>query len=148
MLGSIDVSCENVSVETVSRETIDPWWVTGFVETAGSFTYSRSGKQLALYFGLKLASTERPLLEQVRRFLGEIGKIYIVKGPRPSHYLRVSHRADLPAVLDHFDHYPLQTSKRATYEIWREMVLLKQQFRRVDREALERLARDLSKHAD
>src|SRR3954454_4331406 len=54
-----EVPRENVYMETFSRGTspapLDPWYVTGFVEGEGAFTYSRSGKQLALYFGLKLS---------------------------------------------------------------------------------------------
>ena len=51
---------------------------------------------------------------------------------------------ELPTLVDHLDRYPLQGPKAAPYAIWREMVLLKQAFRRPDRDQLETLARRLS----
>lgn len=35
---------------------------------------------------------------------------------------RVCKQADLGVVIDHFNHYPLQTKKQKVFEIWREMV--------------------------
>jgi hypothetical protein len=112
--------------------------VTGLVEGEGSFTYSRSGKQLAVYFTMK---RELPILEDLQRFFGGIGTIYDHRGARS---WRVTHRHDLARLVVHFDRYPLRTHKADTYAVWREMVLLKQQFRKVDRDGLDRLARELS----
>jgi hypothetical protein len=139
----------NVSLETFSRETLDPWYVTGFVDADGTFTYSRSGKQIALYFAIKLTATDQPTLESIQEFFGGIGKIYEVKarppGPRSgatktAAYYRVTHRDDLIRVVEHFDAYPLRTTKCGVYEIWRLMVLAKQQFRNPDRSMLDALA--------
>jgi hypothetical protein len=114
--------------------------VTGFVDAAGSFTYSRSSKQLALYFALKVSAPDRPLLEEVQAFFGGIGRIYAEA------YFRVTRRNELMTVVEHFDRYPLQSSKREVYELWREMVIAKQEFRRPDRELLDRLADEISRH--
>jgi hypothetical protein len=134
-----------VSVETFSHETLDPLYVTGFVEAAGSFTYSRSGRQMALYFGIKLHDTDRPLLESFQSFFGGIGRLYEVSGRTRSTYYRVSHREELPRIVSHFDSFPLRSSKRRAYETWRSMVLAKQDFRKPDRETLETLAARISK---
>ena len=117
--------------------------MTGFVEAAGSFTYSRSGKQLAVYFSVRLPEVDRGLLEELQQFFGGAGRIYPGAGARSAFY-RVSHRIELNAVVSHFDAYPLRSHKAAAYAIWREMVVLKQQFRAPDRERLERLAEQLS----
>ena len=130
----------DVSVGTFSRETLDPLWVTGFADAAGSFTYSRSSKQLALYFSVKVADTDRGLLEDLRAFF-DAGRIY-----EPA-YFRVTRREELVRVVDHFDRYPLRSSKREVYELWREMVVAKQQFRRPDRERLAALAARLSERS-
>jgi len=120
-------------VETVSRETaIDPWYVTGLIDGIGTFTYSRSGRQLAVYFAVK---TNHRLLEQLQGFFG-VGAVY-------NRYFRVQRRDELPKILDHFDRYPL-SAKHEEYGIWREMVLAKQAFRQPDRERLEALASQLS----
>lgn len=122
--------------------------MTGFADAAGSFTYSRSGNQIALYFAIKQSASDLPLLEDIREFFG-VGKIYSVKAPsagfaKTASYYRVTHRKDLPHVLAHFDEYPLKSSKQKIYEVWRLMVQLKVQFRNPDREALNALAARLS----
>ncbi len=125
-------------METVSRETaqLDPWYVTGLIDGIGTFTYSRSGRQLAVYFGVK-ASTRA--LDELRDFFG-VGAIYNVRG---SDYYRVQRRDELPTIVDHFDRYVLR-AKREAFEVWRQMVTAKQEFRQPDRDRLEQLAVELS----
>ena len=122
---------------------LDPWYVTGFAEGQGSFTYSRNGKQLSLYFSIKLGETDEPLLAAIQGFFGGIGSIYYVQ-PRASAYYRVCRREQLPVIVEHFDTYPLRGGKVAAYQIWREMVILKQRFRQPDRAELQDLAAQLS----
>lgn len=139
-------------METFSRETLleelDPWYVTGFVEGEGSFTYSRNGRQLALYFGIKLGEADEPILEAIRAFFGGIGSIYHLQprseGAKGSAYYRVCRHEQLPLIVAHFDAYPLRGSKLSAYRIWREMVVLKQRFRKPSRDELQELAAQLS----
>ena len=126
-------------METFSRGTLEPAYVTGFVDAAGSFTYSRSSKQLALYFALKVSADDRPLVEDIQAFFGGIGRIYAEA------YYRVTRREELMSIVEHFDRHPLKSSKRGVYELWREMVIAKQEFRRPDREKLDRLADQISR---
>ena len=112
--------------------------MTGFCDASGSFTYSRSGRQLALYFAIKLGLADRGLLEHLQSFFGGIGRIYDV-GPRAS-YFRVSRRDELAAIVEHFQSFPLQSSKQRAFEVWREMVSAKQDFRHPDRALLDELA--------
>jgi hypothetical protein len=141
--------------ETFSRGTqlLDPWYVTGFVEGEGAFTFSRNGRQMALYFAIKLTGADRALLEDIRAHFG-VGAIYKVaarSAPTPSSgytkeaaYYRVSRRDDLERVVEHFDRYPLRGVKARSYAIWRQMVVLKREFRKPQRDELERLAAQLS----
>lgn len=94
-----------------------------------------------------------PSFFDIQDYFGGIGRIYDVQarapGPRSgatksAKYYRVSRRDELVFVVDHFDRYPLRTRKRDCYEVWRQMVLLKQKFRDPDREALDALATQLS----
>lgn len=133
-------------METFSRETLerlDPWYVTGFIEAQGTFTYSRNGRQMALYFGIKLPEADEPVLQAIRDFFGGIGSIYFVQAGASAYY-RVCRREQLPVIVEHIDNYPLRSSKRAAYEIWREMVVLKQRFRQPPRDELRLLAEQLS----
>jgi LAGLIDADG endonuclease len=136
-------------VETFSRGTLDPHWLTGFVDGEGSFTYSRSSKQIGVYFALKLTSSDRPLLEDIREYLGGIGSIYTAAAraagdrsgaTKTAAYFRVTRRDELMHVVDHFDRYPLRSQKRDVYDLWRMMVHAKQRFRKPNRELLESLA--------
>jgi hypothetical protein len=138
-------------METFSRGTssLDPWFVTGLINGLGTFTYSRSGRQLALYFGLKVPQQDADLLGDVRDFFGGIGRLYAVASAdaRPAAsgiYFRVTRRDELPTLLDHFDRYPLRGAKAAALEIWREMGELKQEFRKPDRARLNDLAGQLT----
>ena len=143
----------NVSMETFPRETLAPWFVTGFVEGDGTFTYSRSGQQIGLYFAVKLTASDLTLLEQIQEFFGGIGTIYKVgrRAPRSNsgytktaYYFRVTRNSDLLRVVEHFDHYPLRSSKASAFLVWKEMVQLKSRFRKPDRARLDTLAAQLS----
>jgi hypothetical protein len=127
--------------------------VTGFSDGEASFTYSRSGNQLGLYYAVKLTATERPLLEELQVFFGGVGRIYDVAAraagarsaaAKSAAYFRITHRDELSRVLDHFDRYPLRSNKKQVYEIWRLMVLAKQQFRKPDRGMLDALAEQIT----
>jgi len=132
---------------------LDPWYVTGFTEGEGAFTYSRSGRQLALYFAIKLTAADRGLLANLQSFFHGAGRIYRVAPRHPrsasgwtktAAYYRVCRREDLERIVAHFDRYPLRGAKSASYRIWRQMVVLKRQFRRPNRAALDALAAQLS----
>ena len=114
---------------------MDPRYLTGLIEGAGTFTYSRSGKQLALYFGIKLGDVG--VLEDVQAYFEGAGRIY------GTHY-RITHRYDLARVVEHLDAYPLRGSKQRSFEIWRQMVELKRAFRKPERSQLAELAVQLT----
>ncbi len=133
-------------METFSHETLSPDWVTGFTEGLGSFTFSRSGKQVAVYFALKLPLVDRLLLESIQRFFGGIGRLYEVRTTNNGAiYYRVSNRSELLAIVGYFDQHPLRTSKVRVYDVWRLMVLAKQQFRNVDKFEINALADQISR---
>lgn len=130
---------------TVSRETPDPWYITGFIEGEGSFTYSRSGRQINLYFSVRLAAADAPWLESLRAFFGGAGKIYrTAENTASRSYFRVTRQRELERIVAHLDEYPMKTSRLEAYRLWREMVILKHTFRKPPREQLEALAKQLS----
>jgi len=139
-------------METVSHETLDPWWVTGLVDGEGSFTYNRNGRQIAVVFAIKLTGVDRPIVERVQEFFG-VGRLYRVAGREPTEtsgatrtaaYYRVNRYDELPRITDHFDTYPLQSYKANSYKIWKAMVTLKREFRGRNHAALDELALALS----
>ncbi|MBA3459508.1 MAG: hypothetical protein H0T46_06080 [Deltaproteobacteria bacterium] len=139
-------------METFSRGTLDPWWVTGFCDGEASFTFSRSNANVSLYFAVKLTATDEPILLRLQDYFG-VGKIYNVRARAPTEragatktasLYRVTKHDELPLVTRHFDAYPLQTEKAGAYKIWRAMVEIKATYRGRDGEALKELAYSLS----
>ena len=128
-------------METFSRETLDPWFVSGFADGQANFTFSRSGRQTALYFAIKAAAGD-DILELIQQFFGGAGRIYGVT--ERTRMYRITRADELRRVVEHFDRYPLRSAKRDSYQLWREMVELKIEFRRGSKEALQALATRLS----
>jgi len=128
---------------------MSPDYVTGLIEAAGSFTYSRSRGQLSLYFAIRLGAADIDVLRDVRRFFGGHGRIYSVRPTsersKPASYYRVNRLAELRRIVAHFDRHPLRGSKHRAYEIWKEMVVLKvATFGEPPRTRLNSLAKKLS----
>ena len=134
------------------KQSRDPWYITGFAEGCASFTYSRSGSVVALYFGIKVSIKDLVILQAVQAFFGGIGRIYTIKASSralgkevtDSLYFRVNRARQLGQLVSHFDRHPLVGAKAQQYQIWREMVALKQRLRRPNVQRLEALASRLS----
>lgn len=134
------------------KQFADPWYVSGFAEGCASFTYSRSSGVVALYFAIKVSTKDQAILQAVRAFFGGVGRIYPSKASSEPDvkgadflYFRVNRARELGRVVAHFDRYPLKGAKAQQYQLWREMVLLKQRYRRPDTTRLTALASDLSR---
>ena len=104
-----------------------PWYVTGLIEGAGSFTYQHGGSQLTLVFALRAPAAARSLLEDFRRFFGGAGRIYDTgtREGRPGALLRVTRPHELLRIVEHFERYPLRGTERRAFDVWREMVHLR-----------------------
>jgi hypothetical protein len=123
-----------------------PLYVTGLLEGQGMFTYSRSGANLTLVFGIRLTARDRPLLERVRSFFGQAGRIYL--RPPSSCYYRVTRPRELLRIVEHFEAHPLEGERRRLFETWREMVFLRATYHGSRAPAeLEQMARELSEIA-
>lgn len=133
---------------------LDAWYVTGLAEGQASFTFSRSGRNFGLYFGIKLTGADEALLHALHAFF-QVGAVYQVKPAAPrtarqghtkaASYYRVTRLEELARVVDHFDQFPLQGRKQESYRIWRRMIRLKaENYRRPPLDELAALARELS----
>ena len=97
--------------------------MTGFAEGAGSITYNRGGDQLTLVFGVRLPRSGRRLLEDLRRYFGNAGRIYPTGND--ACFFRVTRPQELLRVVEHFDRFPLRGDRDAAFRLWREMVFLR-----------------------
>jgi hypothetical protein len=105
-------------------------------------------------FLLRRPAGDATLLEQVRRFLGGIGRLYAIPGRAPGGdeptaatcCWKVTRPAELLPLVDHLDRFPLHGAKRKLYAIWREMVAVRAAYhRRPPPRELEDLAAALSR---
>src|SRR4051794_12482322 len=127
----------------VPRGSLDPWYVTGLAESAGSFTFNRTANNITLVFSVKVSERDRELLEELQSFFG-VGAIYGVRASR-SALFKTPRNDGLLVVEEHSPSYPLRTSKRTAGETGREMVALKpESSRRPPMEKLNALAEQLS----
>jgi hypothetical protein len=101
--------------------SISPWGLTGFVDAEGCFRISlikninykeKGGKALPLkarlYFQIGLHRKDETILKLIQSQLG-VGNIY--RSRSDSSELQVSSLRDMPAIINHFDMYPLITKK-------------------------------------
>jgi hypothetical protein len=137
------------------KQTLSPWYVTGFIEGSGSFTYSRSGDSVVPYFALKVSAGDRALLQELRTFFGGSGRIYDIKvrargqseHPDLGAYFRVTRVVDLATVVAHFERHPLAGAKAIVFKTWRDLVAAKRRFRKPDKARILELTRRLSQAA-
>jgi len=106
-----------------TNKSLTPDYVTGLLESAGSFTFNRGKRQLTVVFGVRSRAANRPLVEDLRTFFGGIGRIYDTT--RNTCFFRVNRPRELLRIVEHFDEHPLRGDKRNAFRIWREMVLLR-----------------------
>lgn len=138
--------------ETIQEYSLNPWYVTGLVDGEGSFTFSRSGNHMGLYFAIRLNDQDKELLSSIQRFFGGIGHLYSVKAftsnsgkTKAACYYRVTRIDDLLKIVKHFDDYPLEGLKGQSFHVWRDMVLIKRDnYRKKHIDKLETLAQKLS----
>lgn len=137
---------KHLHVKTKKRKSgLNPWYVTGLCESLSSFTFSRTSRNIALYFAMKFREGDEGLVSAFRSFF-EAGNIYRVTSAeeklRPVLYYRITTIVSLMKIVEHFDAFPLRGEKSKRYAIWRDMVLLKNKYprrKKLSRDDLQRL---------
>ena len=101
------------------NQTINPWFITGFIDAEASFIISISknsktttgyGTRASLQIGLHCK--DLPLLESIKSFFG-VGDIY--KQGNNAYMFRVCKIKDLQVIIHHLEEYSLITKKQADY---------------------------------
>lgn len=124
---------------------LDPQYVTGLTEWAGSFTYSRSKGGITPCFGIRSSLRDLVVLGKVHSFF-KVGKIYRGgTGFQKWVYFRVNKLGELIKIVAHFDRYPLEGMKQHAFAIWKEMVNCKRRKLPKDKVKIQELAEKLSK---
>jgi hypothetical protein len=122
----------------------NPYYITGLVDGEGSFgvyftksSKSKSGYQIQPNFQISLHKNDYALLELVKNFFNGIGGIY-QDGASISKY-SVRSLKDLSIIIEHFLKYPLQTQKRADFELFKIIVQLLLDKRHLTEEGLKEI---------
>lgn len=107
---------KNISSNELKR--LNPFWVTGFCDAEGSFSMSISRSKTAKFgwvilpaFSITVHIVDIELINQLQNFFA-VGSISIT-GKQVQY--RVRSRSDLWVIIDHFNMYPLQTTKKLSF---------------------------------
>lgn len=108
--------------------TINPYWLSGFVDGDGSFSLSFHKPSISSKFGFYEAiftitqhSRDLILMEAIKEFLN-CGRIYKNNNRnQPVLTYKCSSQKDLSAlIIPHFIHYPLYSTKFIKFVLWHE----------------------------
>lgn len=106
-----------------SRGSLNPWWITGFVDAEGCFRISiiknkemRTQWWVLPVFKITLHQKDKAILDLIPATLG-VGKVYS-SGP-DAFSLEVCTVKGLRVIIAHFDNYPLITQKWADFELFK-----------------------------
>lgn len=107
--------------------SIVPWFITGFVDAEGSFSASivknpssRTGWRILIAFSIKLHKRDEELLKLIQLYFG-CGNIY--KGSKDSLVFKiVDIKQIIDTVIPQFEKFPLQTQKKADFELFERIV--------------------------
>ena len=101
---------------------LNPWWVTGFSDAESSFSMfiSRSkntiiGWTITPTFNITLHIRDIELLKSIQNFFNGVGKINIQNNK--VNY-RVRSKEELKIIINHFNKYPLLTSKFINFTLF------------------------------
>lgn len=111
----------------IISKSLNPWWVTGFVDAEGSFSMSIFKSKTAAIgwtvepcFIITLHVRDLELLNAIKNFFS-VGSVSVVgKDAR----FRVRSRSELKVIINHFNKYPLQTTKSLNFIYFCEILNL------------------------
>ena len=107
--------------------SINPWFVTGFVDAEGCFLLQVRNRNNSWYvearFDISLHKKELELMKQIQNYFGGAGGINI-HGKDSLQYTISSIKEINERVLPNFDKYPLITQKYSDYLLFKEAINL------------------------
>ena len=141
------------SESTLSKEDLDPWWISGFTTGEGSFTYftrqrkKASGeivKDYTLVYEVGQRSDSLYVLNLIAKIL-ECGKVY-TETRGVSKYRLVPRYQILSIIVPFFEKYPLEGNKNIQYKLWVQIVKILQTRGRSEQRdiRIEELIKELS----
>ena len=121
--------------EQIQKKSLNPFYVTGFIDGEGSFSISigkhrtlKRGFEVRPEFEIELRADDRDILERILITIG-CGRIYDLSYERYGWYPHVKYKItsirDMKEYLFPFlDAYPPQAKKAEVYRLFKEIVLM------------------------
>lgn len=114
--------------------SMNPWWVTGFIDGDGSFSASVKYKNIektrvAFQPSLSISQHNNNILlfNHFKEFF-HCGNVYDKKSSDGSYkhiQYQVSSTKDIKSfIIPHFESFPLMSYKKNVYQIWSELIIL------------------------
>jgi len=130
---------------------LNPYYVTGFVDGEGCFCVSfspkrsfKTGWEVRPSFSLSQDKKSRDILFKLKEFFG-CGEIRPSKRDNTYKYEVRSLDNLIEKIIPHFEKYPLQTSKRKDYIIFKKVVFLMREKKHLSVEGIKEIAHILQK---
>lgn len=110
-------------VLNINNRSLNPFWVTGFMEADGSFFININGKtnKVRPVASIGLNDREKFLLLKINKFFKGIGSVY----ETPKHNFvewKVFKLTSLDSLISHFENYPLKGFKYYNFSLWYEII--------------------------
>ena len=110
------------------RRSLDPWFISGFIDAEGSFIIqvrklprNRTGWRVEARFKITLHKKDLAVLEKLQAYFNGAGKI-VKSGKNTLSYEIRSLEEINYVVLPHFETYCLITQKKADFELFKQVV--------------------------
>lgn len=109
-----------------NKSCLKPWFITGFTDAEGCFNihFIKSssnliGWQVQARYIIEVNIKDLDLLYKIKTFFGDVGSISTNK--KVGRFC-VQGIKDILNVVNHFDRYPLQSSKQIDYYLWKQCI--------------------------
>ena len=130
------------------EESMDfPWYLSGFSDGEGCFSVSfnrrakmKTGLEIRPSFSIGQNKKSLSVMKDIHTYFG-CGAIRFSKADQLYKYEVRSVGDLMKRIIPHFQKYPLQTSKRADFEIFTQVCELIYQSKHLNREYLEQIIR-------
>jgi len=131
---------------------LEPWQITGFVDSEGGFFLSISnkktsliGKTLKLEFKVTQKSHSAGILYEIKDYF-KCGNVVIDNRQSDTKKFHVNSLSDiLTIIIPHFDKYPCLTSKFLNFKDWKIIALMMQDKKHLTSEGIDKILEIASK---
>lgn len=127
--------------------SISPYYITGLVETDGSFvvTFDKNSRNryglraVPKFYITQYQSEESDILfKKIQQYFG-CGHITASRYDNCYYYIISSRQQLLDKILPHFDKYPLKSTKHQSYQIFKRVIQMQQSKQHITREGLAKI---------